>query len=231
MAMKSIRRFGTEWIVQHALLVGSFALLVATGFTLKFNYLGWVQFLGTIGLTEAVLGVVHRVAAVLLIGTAIYHLYYILFSAEGKGELKALCVKPGDVVQFYSNMKYHLGLSWRKPEVGRYGYIEKVEYWSMVWGTALMTLTGLVLWAPGIASSLLPAWIVEVSRTVHYYEAVLATLGIIVYHFFFTIFHPQEYPLNLTGFTGKITEDEAREKYPTWYEEMKRREKGEAEGE
>ena len=40
------------------------------------------------------------------------------------------------------------------------------------------------------------------------YEAVLATLSIIFWHFYFVIFNPDVYPMNLSWLTGKMSEEE-----------------------
>ena len=118
-------------------------------------------------------------------------------------------------------MKYHLGFTKEKPQFERFGYVEKAEYWALVWGTAVMVFTGFVLWFPTWATGIFPPWIVKVSEVLHYYEAWLATLAIVFYHMFFAIFHPEDYPINLTGFTGKIPEEEAKERFPAWYRKLK----------
>ena len=50
------------------------------------------------------------------------------------------------------------------------------------------------------------------ATSVHFYEAVLATLAIVVWHFYSIIFDPDVYPLNtafLTGYSVK-KDDRAR---------------------
>ncbi len=221
---KTIQRFDRQWVIQHVSIIISFTLLVITGFALKYPQAQWAKLLTAIGLTEYLRGLIHRISAVVMLTAGIYHLGYLAFSRSAKGELKALLPGINDVRQFIANMKFHLGLSKERANFGRYGYVEKAEYWALVWGTLIMALTGLVLWFPTAATFLLPTWIIKVSETVHYYEAWLATLAILLYHMFFAIFHPADYPINLTGFTGKITEEEAEERFPAWYEEVKEKE-------
>jgi formate dehydrogenase gamma subunit len=217
---KTIQRFDAQWVVQHILIFISFTILVITGFALKFPNAGWARFLTSIGFTERIRSVTHRVAAIILISAGVYHLLYLFFSRHAKGELKSLLPNINDLRQFFVNMKHHLGLTKEKPDFDRYGYVEKAEYWALVWGTVIMAATGFVLWFPTAATFVLPAWIVKVSETIHYYEAWLATLAIALYHMFFAIFHPEDYPMNLTGFTGKMTEEEAKERYPAWYRKI-----------
>jgi len=64
-----------------------------------------------------------------------------------------------------------------------------------------------------------PTWIVSISETIHFYEAWLATLAIVVWHFFFVLFHPEVYPMSWIWLTGKMPEHEARAVHGRWYDE------------
>ena len=218
---ETIQRFDRSWVIQHVTIFITFSILVVTGFALKFPDMGWVKILTFLGLTEHIRGVVHRVAAVGMLTAGVYHLYCLFLKKSWKGEIGALLPVYGDVKLFLQNMKFHLGIAKERPAFKRYGYIEKAEYWALVWGTVIMALTGFVLWFPAAATIIFPAWIVKLSETIHYYEAWLATLAIVFYHMFFAIFHPEDYPINLTGFTGKMHEEEVKERFPAWFEKLK----------
>ncbi|MHB1688747.1 MAG: formate dehydrogenase subunit gamma, partial [Ignavibacteriaceae bacterium] len=56
-----------------------------------------------------------------------------------------------------------------------------------------------------------------------YYEAWLAFLAIVVWHFYFTIFNPDIYPMNTSWITGKITEEEMAEEHPAELEKIKQK--------
>lgn len=217
----TIKRFGRAWVFQHIVIFVTFTLLVVTGFALKFPTAGWARLLTGLGMTEAIRGGIHRVAAAGLLFAGLHHLYCLFFVKTWRGELAQLAPKRIDFLHFFENMRYHLGLSRTQPHFDRFSYIEKVEYWALVWGTVLMALTGFLLWFPALATRVLPSWVIKVAETVHFYEAVLATLAVLLYHMFFAVFHPQDYPINLTGFTGKITEEEAKAKFPKWYKRLK----------
>ncbi|MBI2952638.1 hypothetical protein HYY27_11110 [bacterium] len=119
------------------------------------------------------------------------------------------------------NLRYHLGRTGDPPRFDRYSYIEKAEYLALIWGTGVMAVTGLMLWFPVEATSWLPGWAVRVAEVIHYYEAWLATLAILVWHFFFVMFHPGEYPMSATWLDGKVTEEELRHHHPQEYERLK----------
>jgi len=53
-----------------------------------------------------------------------------------------------------------------------------------------------------------------VATTIHYYEAVLACLAIIVWHFYHVIFDPEVYPLNTACLDGRISEEFQAHEHP-----------------
>ena len=85
----------------------------------------------------------------------------------------------------------------------------------------VMGLTGLILWFPTFFTKFLPGWTIKIAETVHYYEAWLATLAIVFFHFFMVMGHPEEYPMNISFITGRMTEDVAKNHYPRWFERIK----------
>jgi cytochrome b subunit of formate dehydrogenase len=110
-------------------------------------------------------------------------------------------------------MRYYLGLSTEKPKYGRFSYAEKAEYWALVWGTALMGLTGIMIWAKVWVGDLFARWWVDVATAVHFYEAILATLAILVWHFYQVFFDPDVYPMNWAWWDGKMPVDHYRHEH------------------
>jgi len=215
----TVVRFTINEVFQHLALTVTFITLVVTGFALRFPEAFWVQWLGLLGMSEVVRGVIHRVAGVLLILTSIYHGWYVLATRRGRVELKALLPAWKDVVDAVDNVLYYTFRSKRKVKFGRYDYSQKAEYWALVWGTIVMAVTGLVLWFPTLTARYLPSLVIPAAQTIHYYEAWLATLAIIVWHFFFVMFHPEEYPMSWTWLTGKMSKKFVKEHHTQWYEE------------
>jgi len=212
-------RFDRIQILQHLMLTLTFVLLVITGFALRFPSAWWVRWLGDVGLTEPMRLNVHRIAAVGLILVGLSHAWYIFLTRRGRKEFSAMYPKWGDVRELFQNLRFYTWRSDRKARFGRYDYSQKAEYWALIWGTIIMILTGLILWFPVAAARVLPSLVIPAAQTIHYYEAWLATLAILVWHFFFVIFHPEEYPMSWTWLTGKISKKAVREHHPRWYEE------------
>lgn len=212
--------------LQHMVLVVSFVVLVVTGFMLRFPEAWWVVALR--GVSDRAFdwrGIIHRVAGVIMLAGGAWHVWYLAFTRPGRSLLLDLLPRWRDVVDPWRVLKYNLGLAPDKPAFGRFSYIEKVEYWAMVWGTLLMGVTGAILWFDNTSMNLFSKLGFDISRTIHYYEAILATLAIIVWHFYFVIFNPDVYPMNLAWLTGRMSESEMLEEHPLQLEEMKKAEK------
>jgi cytochrome b subunit of formate dehydrogenase len=97
---------------------------------------------------------------------------------------------------------YNLGLRKKRATPSEHSYVEKAEYWAVVWGAMVMILTGVMLWASDFAMAWLPKSLLDVATGVHFYEAVLATLAILAWHFYSVIFDPDVYPLDTAALTG-----------------------------
>ncbi|MBA4311838.1 MAG: cytochrome b [Chlorobiaceae bacterium] len=219
-----VRMSGNERI-QHGTLLVSFITLVLTGFALKFPDAWWVAPLRNISpVMFEIRGVVHRVAGVIMILASLYHIYYVFFVPRGKKLLRDLLPESRDITNVLDLIKYNIGISDIKPRFKRFSYIEKAEYWALVWGTIVMGVTGVILWFDNTFMGLFTKLGWDAARTIHYYEAWLATLAIIVWHFYFIIFNPDVYPLNLAFWKGTLTEEEMEDEHPLELEELNKEE-------
>jgi hypothetical protein len=90
-----------------------------------------------------------------------------------------------------------------------------------------MTVTGFILWFKTEWLLYFPMWTWDVARAIHFYEAVLATLTIIVWHFYSVVFNPDTYPMSWAWITGHLTEHEMKEEHGLELEKIKARERGE----
>jgi formate dehydrogenase gamma subunit len=210
--------------LQHGTLALSFVVLVITGFMLHYPEAWWVA--GLRRLSDDLFdlrSLLHRIAAVAMVAASLFHMYYLAFTARGRSFLRDIMLCPSDLRDAWGVMRYNLGLAREKPRFGRFSYVEKSEYWALVWGTIVMTLTGVILWFEGTFVGLLTKLGWDISRTVHFYEAWLATLAILVWHIYYVVFNPDVYPMNFAWLTGTLTEEQMAEEHPRELEETKRR--------
>ena len=211
--------------LQHGLLALSFIVLVVTGFMLRFPEAWWVVALR--GLSDSFFelrGLVHRIAGVVMIVAGVWHGIYVVACARGRELVRDLWPRWKDLGEMWGVLRFNLGLSKNKPRFGRFSYMEKAEYWALMWGAILMTVTGALLWADELTMGAMGKLGFDIARVVHYYEAILATLSIIVWHFYFVIFNPEVYPMNLSWLTGRLSEEEMAEEHPLELERIHREE-------
>lgn len=196
--------------VQHAVLAVSFLVLVWTGFALKYPDQIWARPLlnienGTLSLRS----IIHRVAACVFMAVTLTHLVSLMVNRKLRNHWKEMLPRMADPREALSNFAYNLGLGDVPPGRSAHSYIEKAEYWAVVWGAVVMIASGLLLWANNLAMKHLPKLWLDVATSVHFYEALLATLAIVVWHFYSVIFDPDVYPLNTAFLTGvSVKQDE-----------------------
>jgi formate dehydrogenase gamma subunit len=196
---------------QHLVLAASFIVLAWTGFALKFPD-SWVAH--TLGSGETLRRWSHRIAGVLLLLAGAYHVGYVAATREGRRLVKDMMPGLKDARDAAANARRLAGLGGAKPRFGRFGYAEKMEYWAVVWGTIIMGVTGLMIWFKMEVTQFLPRWAVDVATTVHYYEAILACLAILVWHLYHVIFDPDVYPLNRAVLDGRVSREWLEEEHP-----------------
>jgi cytochrome b subunit of formate dehydrogenase len=197
-----IRMYRFEQI-EHVLLLTSFTVLVWTGFALKYPDAWWARPLLLWEDRFPVRGTIHRVAGVVMMGVGLMHAISLLTSRRLRGHWLNLIPRWTDVPQSLHSFAYNLGLTSKPPRLPAYNFIEKAEYWAVVWGTVIMGITGIMLWANNYFLSLVPKVFLDVATAVHFYEAILAALAILIWHIYFVVFDPEVYPMQTAWLTGK----------------------------
>jgi formate dehydrogenase gamma subunit len=221
---REIVRLTRNQRVQHWLLLTSFIALVLSGFALQYPD-SWLA--AMLGGSEYLRRIVHRTAAVVMLVVGVYHLVYLRVSKDGRLWVNDMLVRVKDFKDVLGNFGYYLGVSKVRPKFARFGYAEKAEYWAVVWGTLIMGLTGLMIWFKLGIFRFLPRWTIDVALSIHFYEAVLATLAIVVWHFYHVIFDPDVYPVNFAFLDGRVSEEHYRDEHGLAYEEIQQQQQHE----
>jgi formate dehydrogenase gamma subunit len=216
----AVMRFTLAQRIEHFVLIISFNVLAFTGLPQKYFYTGWaeriIQVMGGIERTR----VIHRVFAVLLISQALFHIGAVLAARFRGRERGDMGVTFRDVRGIIGDVGYLLGLRANKPAFGRYDYRQKFEYWAVVWGTAIMAVTGLIMWFPEIVARVLPGLMVPASRVAHGGEALLAILAVIIWHFYNAHFRPDIFPMDPAMWSGEIPLERLRHDHRAEYERV-----------
>ncbi len=203
--------------VQHLVLMISFLVLALTGLALKVPAETAAVFGPAGDMLFSLRGVLHRIAAAWMLGGSFYHLYYVFFTGDGRVDVRALWFSPRkDLQDLLQTLRLGLGLSEAPPEMGRVTYKEKLEYWALVWGTIVMSVTGVILWSASFWSGI----VLDVSRAVHWYEAILAILAILIWHMYNVHLKPGAFPMNRAWIDGRISREEMMEEHYLEYKRL-----------
>jgi len=221
------QRFSRKQRLMHLVMLLSFFTLALTGMALKFSYMSWAQLLSTVLGGFGVMGILHRMGAVVLMGLFAFHLYdaFKIKKDSGVSWLKfifgptSMMFNLTDIRQVFQSIKWFFGRGPR-PHYGRFTYWEKFDYFAVFWGVFVIGSTGLILWFPVFFTRLLPGWSVNVATIVHSDEALLAVAFIFTIHFFNTHFRPDKFPMDPVIFTGRVPLEELRHDKPAEYEQL-----------
>jgi len=217
-----IRRMRLHEVWQHTFLMVSFVTLVVSGFALTYDE-SWLAtvFFGWEGGFQ-LRGLVHRIAAVIFSITVVWHMLYLIISRRGREFFIDMLPERLDFEQFWQRILYCIGRRKESPRFKRFSYVEKAEYWALVWGTIVMVVTGLLLWFDNYFISFLPKGVLDVALVVHFWEAWLASLAILVWHLYSTVFNPAVYPMNPSWLTGLMPEEMYRHEHPEHVDEARK---------
>jgi formate dehydrogenase gamma subunit len=204
---------GQRW--EHAALIASFTLLLLTGLPQKYFELWGYRVLTTPDRIQFVRQI-HHIAAIMLILEVLYHLARGIFLLA-RGRLSgAIFPTWQDVQDAWQMLKYLLFLSQDKPRFGKYNFEQKFTYWFLFLAIGIMVVTGIILWFPITWTHFFPGSTIPAAQLAHSNEALVATIFIIIWHFY----HVHFQRLNLSIFTGRLSEREMREYHAREFERI-----------
>jgi len=208
---KYVVRFSLGQRVEHFILIFSFTTLAITGLSQSFYTSPFGSLILTIlGGIESTRQVHHAAAFVFGI-QSLYHVAVFIDEAFVHRRISQMFPAWSDITDAVQMVKFNLGLTKHHPRFDRYNFEEKAEYWALVWGTIAMGATGIIQWFPAQLTEILPAgWIIPVGRALHRWEAILAVLAILTWHFYHSVLKT----LNLSIFNGNMSIEQMEEEHP-----------------
>lgn len=210
-------RFRLVERLEHWVLVASFFTLALTGLAQKFASVGLARsFIALLGGIENA-RLIHHLAAIVMMFEAIYHIGSVGYKIFVRRTRITMLPGLNDIRTAWQALLYNLGLNKTRPQQGRYTFDEKIEYWAVIWGTAVMGFTGFMMWNPIATTRVFSGVVVPAAKAAHGGEALLAVLAIIVWH----LYHVHLRHLNLSMFTGYLSEEEMLEEHPLELADLK----------
>jgi len=210
-------RFTLSRRIEHITMLTTISTLALTGLPQKFPTSAVSIFIvRLLGGIENLRIIHHSFAAILMLATA-YHLImvgYHAFVLRSK-----LSMLPGlqDAKDGAQALFYNVGIAKSYPRMGRFNFEQKMEYWSFVWGTIVMIVTGFIMLNPITATKFLPGEFVPAAKAAHGAEAVLAILAILIWHMYNV--HVKRF--NKAMWTGQVSAEEMEHEHPLELEDIK----------
>ncbi len=181
----------TPWLrAQHGVLMVLFIALVYTGFVHKYPEAFFSWPFRALDSGGALRGLIHRIAGWTFAALFFFHLVLLFLTERGRLYLRQLGLRTHDARDAWGQLLQNLGRRSAPLPPRRFNYAEKVEYWALVWGSFVMIITGVMLvFTETILANMPKVWH-DAAQVIHFYEAVLATLSILIWHFYWTVFDP-----------------------------------------
>lgn len=206
-------RFNMSERVEHLIIMISTAVLALTGLPQKFHEAAISRWLmAALGGIDN-LRTLHHFFAISLAVASLYHIGRVLYNIFTKNSDLSMVPRSKDVADFLGMLRYFFGLEKERPRFDRFSYVEKFEYWALVWGNVIMGLTGFIMWFPTKATQLIDGVWVTAAKMAHGWEAVLAVLALLIWH----VYHVHIKHFNTSIFTGRISKAEMLEEHPLEY--------------
>lgn len=217
-------RFRPVHRIAHAVLMTSFLGLALTGLPLRYSNYGWAQTvvwaLGGFSST----GLWHRIFGIANFSCLVFYVLWfgtqlIVGPRSGVNRIRYIFGPDSpvpnrrDLSDFAKMLRWFVGLG-PKPTFERWTYWEKFDMWAASADIVLIGTTGLILWFPNEFCSLLPGQALNIADLIHGKLALLATGFVFAIHFFSANLRPEKFPMDISIFTGLVSEDEMEKERP-----------------
>ena len=204
------QRFPLARRIEHIIMLLSFGILGLTGLPQRYPLADIsVWLVNLLGGIENLRAVHHVSATVMMLGTA-WHIILAGYKVFVLREKMSMLPSLQDVKDGLQALLHNIGFNKKFPQMGRYTWEEKLEYWAFVWGALVMGLTGFLMWNPITAAKFLPGDWIPAAKAAHGGEAVLAVLAIIIWHMYGV--HIRSF--NKSMWTGEMSEEEMLHEHP-----------------
>jgi len=224
-ATRYYRRFSVPQRFLHGFLAVTFLALAMTGLTLRFSTASWATALARlIGGFGTVL-FFHLFSAIVLTVAFLTHVVNLVYRIVARKEYglvwgtSSMVPNLKDIQDFIAQIKWFFWLG-PKPKFDRYAYWDKIDYWGVFWGMAIIGFSGYAMWFAPFFARFIPGSLLNVALLIHGEEAILAAGWIFAIHFFNTHLRPDSFPMDLVIFTGRQSEEELKHRHPEEYKRL-----------
>lgn len=215
---RRIRRFTRRHIVNHTIMLVCFVGLVVTGMPQRYPGQNWAKAIVLLfGGVERVRFIHHWLGTIMAL-QLVWHALEIAWLTLVRRFPLYMMPSLSDARHFLQQIRFNLGMESMPPRMGRYTFAEKLEYLALIWGTAVMVATGMLLLYPVRFSQLIGGEAILAAKAAHGGEALLAFLSILTWHAYFV--HVRHW--NTSIFTGYLDEEAYAEEHALELQQIRR---------
>ncbi len=216
---KTFLRFnlGQRW--EHMLLILSATTLLLTGLPQKYREMSWSQYLLSTPERIELIRQIHHIAALILVLELVYHLGRAIYQLSRRKLSADMFPTWQDVIDAGQMIQYLLFFRKDKPKFGKFNFEQKVTYWFIFFGFSMMIISGFIIWFPVYFTQFLPGGVVPAAKLAHSTESIVAAIFILIWH----IYHVHLERLNLSIFTGRLSEKEMRDYHAREFERLEKK--------
>lgn len=217
------RRFDLAFRIQHGVLFIAVIVASITGLPMKYPD-AWlsqatVWLMGGVEMRHWL----HHIAGWTMTLLGVVHITYYLFIDRSVPFYKrAVFFRWKDFKDLLQHQQYNLGLRKDFPRMGRYTWFEKFDYVGVIWGIAVMSITGLAMMYMDTVLHFIPLSWLQTLWAAHSEEAMLATFFLLVIHMYHVHFSPERFPMSLTWWHGRISREDMEKYHPLELEAWER---------
>jgi formate dehydrogenase gamma subunit len=222
-------RMSLQLRLQHIFFALCVLVLAVTGLALYFSDTDFGRWLIAMEGGFENRGLIHRIAAVGLILSVVYHLAFSLFSKSGSADFRERIIGGRDFRRFFQAVRYALNDREEPPAVGKFTLGQKVHYWLAGFLSVTMIVSGLALWNPTVGMMLLPQWLMSALLVLHGYEGLLTFIVVVVWHIYSVHLSPKNFPGSSAWISGRIPLEKAKQYHRAEYERLTAMREGENE--
>ena len=189
-------RFALSDRIGHWILAIAFLVLALTGFSqmVPLNPISlWIMNgfggVGNIRIVHHILGFIFFVLMLYSIGAVTYRAFIRRISIKAVPDF-------ADIRDIFQSYKYNFNLTNERPSTGRVELTGKVLLWALIWGSAIMVISGFIILNPIAATTLLPGIVIPMAKTAHGYEAILVVLALAIWHLYFLLMKQLAFLIN-----------------------------------
>jgi len=164
----------------------------------------------------------HHYFAYIVDFTVLYYIVYLVYKFFIKKEkMKAMLPAFKDLIDFIHMNLYIFGIAKEEPKYDRYTFGQKLDFYLIIVGIPILSLTGLSMYYTSISTLIIPPTGIALAAVLHRSVAIFLAWFVLSVHLYYAHLAPSLFPVNTVILTGKMSKKRYEEMFPLDHERLK----------